>query len=165
MKKTFIINGEAVTVEQFAQGQGEIRFALNGRHYQFNGHVQKDGQVVLQDAARNRRGFVGKKNARGTHPVMLQGLEASVHPLLPGRKQSDAGGKARPHTAPMPGMVQKVLVSVGDQVEAGQKLLVMEAMKLQLAIEAAYAGEVKNLLCQPGGLVADGDLLVEITAA
>lgn len=160
MKKTFIINGEAVVAEDVTILPEGVSFRIGEKSFVFNGFLQKNGEVSLKKDGKNNRGYVSGKNAKGNHHVILQGLEATVNPLLPGRKASEGGDKRAPHTAPMPGMVQKVFVSVGDAVSVGQKLLVMEAMKLQLNIEAAYAGVVKEIRCNAGGLVADGDLLV-----
>jgi propionyl-CoA carboxylase alpha chain len=68
--------------------------------------------------------------------------------------------------APMPGTVVKVAVADGDEVEAGDVVLVLEAMKMQHTIAAPSAGRVTTLNAQPGQQVASGDVLaiVEITA-
>ncbi|OBP15121.1 3-methylcrotonyl-CoA carboxylase [Rheinheimera sp. SA_1] len=66
--------------------------------------------------------------------------------------------------APMNGTVVAVLVSAGQQVEAGQTLLVMEAMKMEYAIKAPAAGVVNALFYASGDLVKDGAELVDFTA-
>jgi propionyl-CoA carboxylase alpha chain len=68
--------------------------------------------------------------------------------------------------APMPGTVVKVTVAEGDEVEAGDVVLVLEAMKMQHTIVAPSAGRVATLNAQPGQQVASSDVLaiVEITA-
>jgi 3-methylcrotonyl-CoA carboxylase alpha subunit len=65
-------------------------------------------------------------------------------------------------TAPMPGLVLKVLVKPGDHVHAHQTLVVIEAMKMEHSIEAPHDGIVKAVHCVEGGRVSDGQLLVEI---
>ena len=65
-------------------------------------------------------------------------------------------------TAPMPGLVLKVLVKTGDRVRAHQTLVVIEAMKMEHSIEAPHDGVVKAVHCVEGGRVSDGQLLVEI---
>lgn len=52
--------------------------------------------------------------------------------------------------APMPGIVTKVLVNVGDQVSAGQALLTIEAMKMENSISSPCAGTVKKISAQAG---------------
>ncbi|MEO8458717.1 MAG: acetyl-CoA carboxylase biotin carboxylase subunit [Chloroflexota bacterium] len=65
-------------------------------------------------------------------------------------------------TAPMPGLVLKVLVKPGDAVRAHQTLVVLEAMKMEHSIEAPHDGVVKAVHCKEGGRVSNGELLVEI---
>jgi pyruvate carboxylase len=62
--------------------------------------------------------------------------------------------------APMPGAVVNVAVSVGDAVAAGQKLLTLEAMKMESSIYAEQAGKVAEVLTKPGTQVEGGDLLI-----
>jgi biotin carboxyl carrier protein len=62
----------------------------------------------------------------------------------------------------MPGLVLKVLVKAGDAVQAHQTLVVLEAMKMEHAIEAPYDGVVKAVNCAEGGRVAEGVVLVEM---
>ena len=64
--------------------------------------------------------------------------------------------------AVMPGIVTDVLVNVGDKIEEGETLIVMEAMKLIHNLPAPCAGIVKEILCAAGDSVADGALLIDI---
>jgi biotin carboxyl carrier protein len=64
--------------------------------------------------------------------------------------------------APMPGKVVRVLVRVGDEVAAGQGLLVVEAMKMQNEMKAPRAGKVLSLSAAEGGTVAAGEALATI---
>jgi acetyl/propionyl-CoA carboxylase alpha subunit len=65
-------------------------------------------------------------------------------------------------TAAMPGVVLTVRVTDGDRVEAGDVLVVLEAMKMENAVTAPAAGTVDRVLVQPGAAVQRGDGLVEI---
>ncbi len=62
--------------------------------------------------------------------------------------------------APMPGAVVAVAVAVGESVEPGQKLLTLEAMKMETTLHAERAGKVAEVLTRPGMQVEAGDLLV-----
>ncbi|MDR0190194.1 acetyl/propionyl/methylcrotonyl-CoA carboxylase subunit alpha [Pseudomonas yamanorum] len=75
--------------------------------------------------------------------------------------QSHQGGL----TAPMNGSIVRVLVEVGQSVEAGTQLVVLEAMKMEHSIRAPHAGVVKALYCQEGEMVGEGSALVELEAA
>jgi biotin carboxyl carrier protein len=61
--------------------------------------------------------------------------------------------------APMPGKVVRVLAAVGDAVEAGQGLLVVEAMKMQNEIRSPKSGKVERLLVKEGQNVNAGEVL------
>ncbi|MFJ3770334.1 biotin carboxylase N-terminal domain-containing protein [Streptomyces sp. NPDC090075] len=68
-------------------------------------------------------------------------------------------------TAPMPGTVTVVKVAVGDEVTAGQSLLVVEAMKMEHVIAAPHAGTVTELDVRPGATVAMDQVLAVINPA
>ena len=66
--------------------------------------------------------------------------------------------------APMPGTVLSVHADVGDVVETGTLLVVVEAMKMEHRITALFAGTVRAVHTAPGAQVASGDILVAIEA-
>ena len=78
--------------------------------------------------------------------------------LLPDEVEED--GVALPVCADMNGNIWKVLVAPGDVVEEGQPLVIVEAMKMELAINAPQGGKVKRIACQPGRPVSPGDTLL-----
>ena len=63
----------------------------------------------------------------------------------------------------MPGKVSTVAVKAGDLVKAGDRLLSIEAMKMETAITAPADATVKDVAVAAGRLVEAGDLLVELT--
>ena len=65
-------------------------------------------------------------------------------------------------TVPMQGTIVKVLVAVGDAVEAGQTICVLEAMKMENAINAEKAGTVKEIRVAAGDSVGSGDVVAVI---
>jgi len=80
------------------------------------------------------------------------------------RRDGSARGSSGPLrlSAPMPGKVVRVLVEPGQAVEAGQGLLVVEAMKMQNEIKAPGAGRVVSLHASPGATVVAGEVLVVV---
>ena len=60
----------------------------------------------------------------------------------------------------MPGAVVGVVVSAGEQVAEGQKLLTMEAMKMETTLYAERAGKIAEVLVRPGTQVEGGELLI-----
>jgi biotin carboxyl carrier protein len=77
-----------------------------------------------------------------------------------GRRHSALEAEGRQQVvAPMPGKVVRLLVKAGDAVEAGQGLLVVEAMKMQNEIRSPKSGVVERLLAQEGQPVNAGEIL------
>ena len=64
--------------------------------------------------------------------------------------------------APLPGTITQILVKVGQQVKAGDTVVMMEAMKMENSITAEYDGTVKAILVQQGSQVQSGEALVEM---
>ncbi|HYV06296.1 MAG TPA: acetyl-CoA carboxylase biotin carboxylase subunit, partial [Blastocatellia bacterium] len=108
-----------------------------------------------------------------TFRIAQAGDQFFVQSLLSSRAVSKAPRHPRSHAAsghesayaPMPGQVLKVLVSVGEQVSAGDPLVILEAMKMEQTLRASAAGVVEAVLVKQGDVVAPGDTLVRITAA
>ncbi|SPE42508.1 Biotin/lipoyl attachment domain-containing protein [Candidatus Sulfopaludibacter sp. SbA3] len=98
--------------------------------------------------------------------VVIDGFrfEMSVHdPRRFSRKSSGRGGEGvQTVAAPMPGKVVRVLVAPGDAVEAGQGIVVVEAMKMQNEMKASRAGRVLTVSVKEGATVSAGDTLATI---
>ena len=67
--------------------------------------------------------------------------------------------------APMPGMVTEVAVSIGQEVKAGDKLIILEAMKMLTTVSAGSDGTISEVLVKKGEQVDSDDLLVKLTVA
>ncbi len=80
-------------------------------------------------------------------------------------KRRRATGKTGELGAPMPGRVIDLVTKVGEQVRAGQKLMVTEAMKLETVIKAPITGLVREIVIGAGDSIEAGDLLVVIDEA
>jgi acetyl-CoA/propionyl-CoA carboxylase biotin carboxyl carrier protein len=73
-----------------------------------------------------------------------------------------AGGGSGKVAVPMQGTIVKVLVEVGQEVQAGQSVVVLEAMKMENQIEADKSGKVTAINVKPGDTVGSGDVVVVI---
>jgi pyruvate carboxylase subunit B len=107
--------------------------------------------------------------SRGRYTLWLDGFRYEVEALDERtraiRALSGAGNEASgpaPLLAPMPGMIVRISVAVGESVQAGQGLIVMEAMKMENELRAATAGTVKAILAREGTAVEKGALLLEL---
>jgi biotin carboxyl carrier protein len=101
---------------------------------------------------------------RESRYVGVDGISACVEVQPEGqppvsRPRARHGGLA----APMPGTVLEIEVAVGQQVRAGDILLTLEAMKMELPIRAPQDGVVSAIHCARGDLVQPGPPLIEIT--
>jgi 3-methylcrotonyl-CoA carboxylase alpha subunit len=77
-------------------------------------------------------------------------------------EQRAAAAGASELRTPMPGLVVEVKVAVGDRVQLGQALVVLEAMKMQNELAAAGDGVVVEIRCSKGQSVESGALLVRL---
>ena len=107
--------------------------------------------------------------ARGRYTLWLDGFRYEVEALdermrairaLAGASAAASG--PAPLVAPMPGMIVRINAGVGDRVQPGQGLVVMEAMKMENELRATAAGTVKAVLAQPGQAVEKGAVLLEL---
>jgi biotin carboxyl carrier protein len=71
-------------------------------------------------------------------------------------------GNGTPLKAPLPGTITDIKVAVGQQVNVGDVVLILEAMKMQNNIEAEYAGTVTSIIVKPGDTVMEGSVLLTI---
>ena len=94
--------------------------------------------------------------------VTLDGLLYGFETGDAARSAGHGGGGSGLVAAPMPGKVIAVLVAEGDAVEAGQPLVLVEAMKMETTLAAGIGGTVSKVAVRPGQLVDAGQVLVEV---
>ena len=96
------------------------------------------------------------KNGKVYDISVTEGIDAAA------AAPSAAAGDGTPVNAPMPGLVLRIPVAVGDTVEENQEVIVLEAMKMETPIYAPAAGTVKSILVSNGDQVTSGQILMEI---
>lgn len=101
-------------------------------------------------------------DAEGRAWTWVEGEIIVVDPPNPTRRAGPAAAATGSLASPMPATVVTVLVAVGDRVEAGQTLVLLEAMKMELPLQAPHAGIVTAVACAPGDLVPPGEPLVTL---
>lgn len=120
-------------------------------------------EIVVTMGGRTHRAVVARRSDR-----VLVALDGVVHTFAVG-DEAAAGGAggvgSGTVTAPMPGKVIRVAVAVGDAVEPGQALVVLEAMKMETTLAAEVAGTVEAVHAAEGAMVDGGAVLVEIAPA
>ena len=132
-------------------------------------HMLVDGQeshdAVVEWCGDPEKPFDGRVNVlvrdKVYHLDVLDQRRVRMRDAVGGSDDSQAGALI----APMPGKVLRVLVAVGDTVEAGQGLVVVEAMKMENELAASGAGVVESVAVAAGDNVDKGALLVSVAPA
>jgi biotin carboxyl carrier protein len=168
-----------------------VRYAvtINGRELEITldgpavrvGELEADAHLVdivgiplrmVTIAGRVHRVLARRRPAAGQYTIDLDGYRFEVE-ALDERTQAIrrlAESAVRPAapasvSAPMPGLVVRVLVQPGERVQAGQAVVVIEAMKMENELRASTAGIVRSVPVMPGSAVEKGAVLVEFESA
>ncbi|CAM3686968.1 urea carboxylase [Ectopseudomonas alcaliphila] len=143
--------------EAFREGRAQIR--IEQTEFDFAAYNR-----FIADNAADIAAFQNKQKAAFDAEVELwKDDDPSTAQALTSTSHDDADLDGHLVAAEMSGSVWKVLVEPGQHVEAGTPLLVVEAMKMELAVTAPVAGTVKSLRCAPGKAVTPGDTLLLLT--
>lgn len=134
----------------------EFNFKLNGKEYKAgveeNGQsmtIVVNGRTYLVDLPENKACI-----ANITSAVVSPDTAAEI------KRPSLSGATAEHVSSPLPGTITEIKVSVGDKVQRGQVVIVMEAMKMANDIVAEHEGIVTEIMVNPGKTVNQGDVLV-----
>jgi biotin carboxyl carrier protein len=140
----FTVDGRAIGADAVEVATGTYSVLLGGRCF----------EVRVQPIPEGLRVHAGGQefSVRVLDPRAWRGKRAGVLEAE-GRQQI---------TAPMPGKVVRMLVKAGDAVEAGQGLLVVEAMKMQNEVRTPKTGTVERLLVTEGQAVNAGEVLAVV---
>jgi biotin carboxyl carrier protein len=136
------LDGRSVAVDAVEIAPNTISILLNGQSFEISVTPSPDGKLKLQTGTQeftaeiiDPRAWSGRRHAN----VEVEGRQQIV--------------------APMPGKVVRLLVKAGDRVEAGQGLLIVEAMKMQNEIRSPKSGTVERVLAREGQPVNAGEVL------
>jgi len=144
--------GVRYRLEVFAIGAWRYRVHLDGRVT----------TVQLRTRSAHAAGLeIGGRRLRVLHDISDQGIRVEVegHPY---RFSSELAGQVRAGT---PALVISLDVAVGDRVTAGQRLGLLEAMKMEISFQAPVSGVIKEIVVRSGQQVAARELLLVIDAA
>lgn len=139
------INGNEYAVAVKESGDNTATVLVNGSEY-----------TVEHEGIKTRKPAVSKVAAPTTAPAPAE-ASAAVRAAAP--KSSAGGADVK---SPLPGTILDVMVREGDVVKAGQRLILLEAMKMENNIDADREGTIKALHVRKGDSVLEGDVLVTI---
>ncbi len=145
-----------------------VRAEVDGRSYELE--VRESGvggYVLIIDGQVFDCRVAGRPVSAKPIDVIVGATQYSVTLIDPKRLRGASGmvahaDEAARIVAPMPGKVVRVLVSVGDRVEAGAGIVVVEAMKMQNEMKSPKAGTVVALKVDVGATVNAGDVLAVV---
>lgn len=141
----------------------EYKITINGNEYVTSVSIE-DG---VANVTVNGQEFTGvaieglaKKNK--SMPRVAPRPAAGDAPVVAAPRPASTGGAGTPIKSPLPGVILDVFVKEGDAVKAGQRLMLLEAMKMENNIESDKDGVVKSISARKGDSVLEGDVLITI---
>ena len=138
----------------------EYKFKINCKDYNASVEEQEDGIVNVNVNGVTHQVQVENVPVKPKAPaarVVKASAPAAAAPAAPA-----AGGDGQPLKSPLPGVVLDIFVHVGDTITTGQKVMLLEAMKMENNIEADKNGVVKAIKVNKGDSVQEGDVLILI---
>ena len=152
----YTINGHPYEVTIHSADEEMAEVEVNGHRYS----VRLSDETASELAKRISKPTPEPAVAASEAPVPVTPEEAPTAPARQSQPKRTAGG--REVIAPLPGLIREVLVAEGDQVKKGQKIMVLEAMKMENEINADSDGMITSLLVAKGDSVQGGDPLATI---
>ena len=159
-----VLNGTAYDVPVVEVGSGDgrrFRITAAGKTVLASGHLEGGELYADMDGHRQRVTVVPHD---GYFTLFTQNGAMQFSLAQPDYGDEGAQAGAGQFTAPMHGVIVKLLAGPGETVEQGQPLLIMEAMKMEHTIRAPQAGTVTAFRFDEGEQVAGGDILLDFEA-
>ncbi|MFN8469936.1 MAG: biotin/lipoyl-containing protein [Caldilineaceae bacterium] len=152
--------GDDVRVVTVTPNDGGYEVHVGDQVLQVSARLAARGRLDLELNGRRLSAYVARGGQR--RYVGLAGDTWTLQPPEPRRGRSDGRPDDGSLTATMPGRVLDVLVAEGESVQKGDTLVLLEAMKMELRVQAPSEGRVARVLCAAGQVVERGQLLLEL---
>jgi acetyl-CoA carboxylase biotin carboxylase subunit len=157
---THEVSWKRLANDQFVVSSGDWQATVRLVSSEFTGELTSERGSIGLEIDGVRRAF---RIAEANDQFFVQsGSLSRMVTRLPRYPRLTKASEHESAFAPMPGQVLKILVAVGQQVSAGDALVILEAMKMEQTLRASTAGVVEAVLVKPGDVVAPGDTLVKI---
>lgn len=155
--------GERIVTVRVERRDGHYRVRVDGRDHE--AIVRRNAAPAYDLIVDGRDVAVLVARAGGSHFVRLGECDAVVlesGPRAAGVRAAAEPAAGDPLAAGMDGRVAAVLVKVGDVVEPGATLVILEAMKMEMRVLAPHQGRIRTLACKVGDVVVRGRMLVAL---
>ena len=119
-------------------------------------------EVEMKQPVKAGRQKVKLSEERKVKNEEFNSSSATANASSPPTAQPAAAASGKPVVAPLPGTINEIKVKVGDKVNAGDTVVILEAMKMQNNIEAETSGTITGINVNKGDAVMEGDTLVTI---
>lgn len=159
MKFSFDRNTETITIDFTPMGKF-YRATIGEKSIDVEILQAKDGKLDLLIDGKRVITYVSSDGAKRW--VTVNGQTFVLTKSSGARRRGTGHDHASELAAPMPGQVRSVNVSEGEAIIKGQTLLVLEAMKMEIRIQASQDGVIKKLFVSQGQTVEREQILVEI---
>jgi len=154
--------GTSHSIDLTQLDESRFKATIGDRDYTFSAMQQTDGAWLLSIGKQRVLAYVASDG--DMRYVYADGNPFTLSVVDDRRKRRGGGGSAGDLTAQMPGQVVEVSVSEGDEVTAGQTLVILEAMKMEIRVTAPTDGTVHGVFVNQGDVVERGQRLVEVNA-
>jgi biotin carboxyl carrier protein len=162
MKTTLHSQGTALTIE-YRQAGEEYDAVIDGQSLKARLLSFREGSLTLLVNEKPLHVYVAKEGQRTLVSIDGQIYEFTQTQERQGKARRREAGRLDPEVrSPMPGKILQVLVKEGTHVEAGQPLVLVEAMKMENSLTAEGAAVVKKVHVSPGDLVDLGQVIIEL---
>lgn len=146
--------------------QGKLKLEIQEETFRLQNYqkfLDNNAQSIAEFRERQRAAFAAERErwvmaGEFSRQEELSTESASVTPEI------EVAANQNPITADVSGTVWQILVEVGQYVEEGQNVLILEAMKMEIPVAAPTSGQVAQVTCNPSDLVTAGQVLVVLEA-
>lgn len=143
----------------------KFKFTINGNIYETEVLNIEDNIAEIEVNGTLYKVEVDKTMKTSKTPKLVRQVaipSTDSHPSVAKTSSPEGPKGAGSIKSPLPGVILEMFVREGDEVKMGQKLLMLEAMKMENNIEADKAGKVVSILKHKGDNVMEGDVLIII---
>jgi biotin carboxyl carrier protein len=167
MKKKITLQETPTEVEIHSLCKNSITFSLAAASYSFEVvHRFSARELILRsiETGQHYSASVGIPSKSGTSTIQLKSKEVTIRPITRNSQGTPTTSDYGPNAvAPLSGIIRTIKVNKGDTVTEGMTVAIIEAMKMQMPIEAHAGGKVVAIHVSEGEEVREGALLIEIS--